>query len=375
MPEGFDGERTAGIRAQVAGAMQERRELLTGDLAAALREPLVGVLDADGVGACAALLCDLLAATVETGRLDPRAGKVVDLQCLCPEPLSIRNLFESIHRAERVVLDELALHEHLGATSEPWALVSQLVRLAAIDLQIAVTERLIYTPARGVVRDSLTTLVARPAFDLALAKEVDRAQRRGHAIALILFDVDHLSVINSELGFGSGDRLLERLGILARRFFRNDDWLGRHGEDSIAALLPETTLDHAAVLAQRFLRMVRQRMVLVDHKTEARVTVTLSAAVIGAERLLSHIDPATLLTEAETALLRAKMNGSNQMEQVALQPTTVTILGAANLLDCRPEEVRRLIREGELSATKRGRHYHIDRASIERHRSKRALPF
>lgn len=375
MLEGLNGERTAGIRAQVAGAVRDRRDLLTGDLTAALREPLSGVLDAESVAACATLLIDLLAATVETGLLDPRTGKVVDLQCFYTERLSIRHLFESIHGAERIVIDELALHEHLGATSEPWAFVTQLVRLAALDLQIALTERLIFTPARGVVRDSLTTLIARPAFDLALAKEVDRAQRRGHSISLILFDIDHLSVINRELGFGAGDRLLERLGILARRFFRNDDWLGRHGEDSIAALLPETSLDHAAALAQRFRRMVRQRMVLVDHKTDARVTVTLSAGVVGAERLLSHVDPNTLLTEAEAALLRVTMNGSDQMEQVALQPTTVTILGAANLLDCRPEEVRRLIREGELSATKRGRHYYIDRASIERHRTKRALPF
>jgi diguanylate cyclase (GGDEF)-like protein/excisionase family DNA binding protein len=375
MLEGLESDRTLGIRAQLAAAVRERRELLTGDLTAVLREPLTGLLDADGVSACASLLIDLLAATVETGRLDPRTGKVVDLQCLCPEPLSIRSLFESIHRAERLVLDELALHEHLGATSEPWALVSQLVRLAAIDLQIAVTERLIFTPARGVVRDSLTTLIARPAFDLALAKEVDRAQRRGHPIALILFDVDNLSVINHELGFGAGDRLLERLGILARRFFRNDDWLGRHGADSIAALLPETTLDDASTLAHRFRRAIRQRMVLVDHKTDVRVTVTLSAAVVGTERLLSHVDPASLMTEAEAALFRAKMNGPDQVEHLALQPTSVTILGAANLLDCSPAEVRRLIRVGELSATKRGRHYHLDRASVERYRTKRALPF
>jgi len=124
------------------------------------------------------------------------------------------------------VLDELALHERLGATSEPWALVRQFVRLATLDLQIAVTERLLFTPTRGAVLDSLTTLVARPAFEQAIAKELDRAQRRHHPIALILFDVDHLSSINAELGYGSGDRLLERLGIAARRFFRNDDWWG-----------------------------------------------------------------------------------------------------------------------------------------------------
>jgi len=252
--------------------------------------------------------------------------------------------------------------------------VAELVRLGTLDLQIAVTERLILTPKVGGVLDSLTTLVSRPAFDLAMAKEGDRAHRRGHPISLVLFDVDQLSAVNRELGYGAGDRLLERLGILARRFFRNDDWLGRHGEDSIVALLPETTLDDAAALAHRFRSTVRQRMILVDHRTDARVPVSVSAAVVGADRLLSHIDPNTLVAEAEAALFRAKLNGPNQIEHVALQPTTVTMLGAANLLDCSVWEVRRLVRAGELVATKRGHHYHVDRSSVDRFRSRRGSP-
>ncbi len=371
MPTGLDGERATGIRAQVAGAIADRRPLLAGDLAGELRGPLAGALGADEVAACAGLIIDLLADTTRDGQLDPRAGKVVDLQLQCPDPLSVRQIFEAIHRASQVTLDELALHEHLGATSEPWGFVSELVRLAALDLQVALTERLLFTPTQGVVRDSLTTLIARPAFDLAMAKEVDRAQRRSHPIALVLFDVDQLSSINRELGYGAGDRLLERLGILARRFFRNDDWLGRHGEDSIAALLPETSLDDASALAHRFRRTVQQRMVLVDHRTEARMAVTVSAAVVAAEKLLSHVDPNLFMAEAEAALLRAKMNGLNQMEQVSVQPATLTILGAANLLDCPPIEIRRLMRTGALGAAKRGRHYHLDRALVERYRAQR----
>jgi diguanylate cyclase (GGDEF)-like protein/excisionase family DNA binding protein len=370
MSSGLDGERAAAIRVHVGEAIVQRRQQLAGDLAGEVRSSLEGALDVEALAAFAGLIVDLLGETARTGRLDPRARKVVDLQQLCPDALTVRQVFEAIHRGSHVTLDELALHEHLGATSEPWGLVSELVRLAALDLQAALTERLLFT--HGSVRDSLTTLVARPAFDLAMAKEVDRAQRRGHPIALVLFDVDQLSSINRELGYGAGDRLLERLGILARRFFRNDDWLGRHGADSIAALLPETSMDDASALAHRFRRTVQQRMVLVDHRTDVRVPVTVSAAVVAAEKLLSHIDPHTFMSEAEAALLRAKMNGPNQMEQVSVQPATVTVLGAANLLDCPPIEIRRLVRAGVLAAAKRGRHYHIDRSSVERHRAQRA---
>jgi excisionase family DNA binding protein len=63
------------------------------------------------------------------------------------------------------------------------------------------------------------------------------------------------------------------------------------------------------------------------------------------------------------------------MERVALQPMSVTLLGAANLLGCTPREVRRLVRQGDLHVTRRGRHYHIDRDAVERYKAQRTLPF
>src|SRR4051794_9424017 len=83
------------------------------------------------------------------------------------------------------------------------------------------------------VRDRLTTLIAGPVFDLALEQEIVRALRHQHALAILLFDVDDLTEINRAHGWGVGDRVLERLGILARQFFRTHDWVSRRGEDAI----------------------------------------------------------------------------------------------------------------------------------------------
>ena len=102
---------------------------------------------------------------------------------------------------------------------------------------------------RAALRDELTTLISRPVFDMVLQQEAQRALRHEHGIAMLLFDIDDLSGLNRSHGYGAGDRLLERLGILARRFFRTHDWVVRHGPDSIAVLLPETTLDQASTLA------------------------------------------------------------------------------------------------------------------------------
>jgi len=63
-----------------------------------------------------------------------------------------------------------------------------------------------------------------------------------------------------------------------------------------------------------------------------------------------------------------------RMERVALQPTSVTLLGAANLLGRTPREIRRLVRTGQLHAARRGRHYHIDRRAVKHYKVQRSLP-
>ena len=67
--------------------------------------------------------------------------------------------------------------ETLGATTEPWPLVAQLVRRASFDLLSAYTERAQLEPSDAAVVDRLTTLYTRPLFEAVLAKELERASR------------------------------------------------------------------------------------------------------------------------------------------------------------------------------------------------------
>lgn len=358
----------ADVRSQLASAIRERRRELTSDLAAIFAAEFPVDLTPQAWQRAAELILDLVVTAIQNGELDPRTGALGDLDRVASGVLSTTHLFAVVYFGERTLLDELALHEQLGATTDPWPMVAQFVRRASFDVLSAFAERLAATPAHGVVRDPLTTLIVRPVFDLALAQEVHRAQRHQHPLSLILFDVDNLATINEEFGYGVGDRVLERMGILVRRFFRTHDWVARHAEDSIAALLPQTTLDDAADLADRVRSMVEQRLTFKDDRANRRVAVTLSAAAVGSDVIESELDPYQVIAEAEDAVRRAKLSGRNRAERVALLPTSVSLLGAANLLDIAPYAVRRLVRAGQLSAERRGRHYHIDRASVEKYR-------
>jgi diguanylate cyclase (GGDEF)-like protein len=306
------------LRRQVSSILLEGVDVVTADTVAIFPYSGAEALDAEYCHQLGRLLAQLLAFAIRDGRIDSRGGSVADLHRVVLErTLSMERLFTFAYLTERVALDELALSEAIGATTEPWPLVAQLVRRASFDLLAAYAERAQLEPSDAAVIDKLTTLHTRPIFDAVLAKEVERAGRFGYAISLILFDVDRLSAINQQHGYGVGDKILERLGILIRQYFRQHDWVARYSEDSIAVLLNSTDAEHASQLAERVRATVEERLEFTDHRTERPVRVTLSAAVINLQVAVGDlIDPERLLADAEAAVERAKKHGRNRVERV-----------------------------------------------------------
>lgn len=306
------------LRHQIAAVLTTRADAVTADTVAIFPYAGAEALDSVYCYRLGRVLTQLLAVALRDGRLDPRGRFVAELHHVILErSLSMERLFTLAYLTERTALDELALDEALGATSEPWPQVAQLVRRASFDLLAAFAERMQLEPGETSIVDKLTTLHTRPLLDAVLAKEVERASRFGYALSLILFDVDRLSAINEEHGYGVGDRILERLGILMRQYFRQDDWVARHSEDAIAVLLLRTDPNNATELAERVRTTVAERLGFTDHRTDRPVAVTLSAAVINVDVAVRDvIDPERLMADAETTVERAKQNGRNRVERV-----------------------------------------------------------
>ena len=306
------------LRQQTSSVLLERVEAVTADTVAIFPYSGAETLDTDYCHRLGLLLAQLLANAVRDGRLETRGSFVANLHRVVLErSLSMERLFTFAYLTERTALDELALNDTIGATSEPWPLVAQLVRRASFDLLAAYTERAQLEPSEASIVDKLTTLYTRPLFDAVLAKEVERAGRFGYPVSLILFDVDRLSSINQEHGYGVGDKILERLGILIRQYFRQHDWVARHSEDSIAVLLSRTDAEHASSLAERVRVTVEERLGFTDHRSEQAVPVTLSAAVINVQVEIGDvIDPERLLADAEAVVELAKQLGRNRVEHL-----------------------------------------------------------
>jgi len=273
-------------------------------------------LEADYCVRLGNLVVRLLADTILDAQLDARGPGISELTALVAErELTPEQLFAFVHIGMGTTIDELAQDPRVGATTEPWPQASQIVRQASFDLLAAWTTRSVYMPAKSAIDDPLTTLHPRQVLDAVLPKECCRAERFEHWVSMILIDVDNLSAINKAHGYGVGDRILERMGILLRTYFRQHDWVVRYAEDTIAVLLPETTPADALTLAERTRAMVEERLTFRDYRTDQRALVTVSVAVTSARALEGEpIDHERLSSEAEAALDRAKTGGRNRVE-------------------------------------------------------------
>lgn len=326
--DGFDalfGEHDAGriqtdLRQRVAARLLEQADIIAGDSVEIF--PQTDELGIDYCRRAGQLLTQLLAFAVRDGSIDARGGFIGDLYRVALErSLTADRLFAFAYLTERTAVDELALSDSLGATSEVWPIVAQMVRGASFDVLAAYMERAHLEPAGSAVIDRLTTLYSRVVFDAVLAKEVDRAGRFGQSFSIILFDVDRLSAINQDFGYGVGDKVLERLGILMRTYFRQHDWVARHSEDTMVILLTHTSADRAIELAERVRHTVESRLWFTDHRTERQVPVTVSAAVVNVPVSSGDvIDPERLLAIGEAAIERAKSQGRNRVETVDGSP-------------------------------------------------------
>ena len=375
MPLDAEGEATrrgAGVdldlRRHIAHHLSDRAEVVIADTVATF--PLSGGsrrLDADYCVRLGKSVVELLSDTILNDQIDSRASGVGELASLALErELQPEQIFMFVHIAMNTAIDELSLDPRVGADTEPWPQVQQIARRAAFELLAAWTTRSMAMPERPSIEDALTTLHTRPVLDAVLLKECHRAERFEHWVSLMLIDVDNLSGINRAHGYGVGDRILERMGILLRTYFREHDWVVRYAGDTIAVLLTETTPDVVLTLAERTRAMIEDRLTFRDYRTDQRAVVTVSVAATSARALEGEpIDDQRILREAEAALHLAKSGGGNRVEHVFLMPRLISIEDAVTQLGTTLEGIEALVSEGRLDPVKTGRHVRLERAAVD----------
>jgi diguanylate cyclase (GGDEF)-like protein len=186
---------------------------------------------------------------------------------------------------------------------EKEALIGAFANQAAIAIENA---RLFKQAQHLAITDSLTGLYnRRHFFDLA-SREFERTRRYGHALALLMWDIDHFKTVNDRFGHIAGDQVLQAVTQRCRAQLREVDIMGRYGGEEFVAILPETGLDQARLAAGRLCQAISNEPFSIGRES---VFLSISLGVAEADEACSSLE--ILLDRADQALYTAKQGGRN----------------------------------------------------------------
>jgi diguanylate cyclase (GGDEF)-like protein len=159
--------------------------------------------------------------------------------------------------------------------------------------------------------DGLTGLGNRRHFNRTLAYEWRRAMRSHAPVALLMIDADNFKLYNDSHGHQAGDKLLQIIATsIGANMKRPSDLGARFGGDEFAVLLPDTSLEDAAALADR----IRENLVVhcsADDAPHGDVHLSIGVACLVPGTGGRHQD---LVAAADKALYQAKRHGRNRTE-------------------------------------------------------------
>lgn len=206
--------------------------------------------------------------------------------------------------------------------------VGTLLMLAVLGRQyLAVTEnrRLLATVAEQALRDPLTGLANRAMFSDRLEKAMQRRERDGGTVALIILDLNDFKLINDALGHPAGDEVLNRAGERILGCVRNSDTVARLGGDEFVVLIDDDAAsEHADQTAKRVAESFDKPFVIEGQELFIRPSVGLAVAHADEPQIAAE----DLVKRADTAMYAAKKTRTARVErythdlQLATSPDT-----------------------------------------------------
>lgn len=151
--------------------------------------------------------------------------------------------------------------------------------------------------------DELTGLFNRRAFYEYGKILANNSQRNKDALAMIIMDLDNFKMVNDSFGHAAGDVALKQIGQILLKRLRKSDIFARIGGEEFGMLLPLTSLNEAAQLAEELRKVVQSSAVSYEDKN---FTITAS---FGVSSGISDID--TLVRQADMAMYQSKDAGRN----------------------------------------------------------------
>lgn len=183
-----------------------------------------------------------------------------------------------------------------------------LLRTIAPQIAVAIDHEALKDKAGELqqlsLTDPLTGLLNRRYLEERLSEEINRARRRFSEICLLMIDVDYFKSYNDSFGHTAGDTALRLVANALKESLRAADVAARYGGEEFSILLPQTSTEEAAIIADR-IRMSVEKIAF----PKRRVTISIGIAAFFPE----FAEPKDWISAADSALYEAKGLGRNRV--------------------------------------------------------------
>lgn len=154
------------------------------------------------------------------------------------------------------------------------------------------------------LRDGLTKLYNHSTCYQKIQDELNRFNRYGTIVSIMMIDIDDFKNINDQFGHVEGDRVLSVLGMQLKEETRLADICCRYGGEEFIIILPSTEIQEAGIFAERVRAMVENSILL-----GRRITVSIGVASCGENLKTAQ----SLVEKADASLYKAKKQGKNRV--------------------------------------------------------------
>ena len=168
---------------------------------------------------------------------------------------------------------------------------------------------------RSGFTDVLTGWHNRRYLLVRMKEELARSRRHDTPLSCLMLDIDHFKKVNDRFGHAAGDRVLREIAQRIESQVRATDVTARYGGEEFTILLPDTSVDSAALLAERIRREVSATPFDVGNDNWLTVTASIGIASASPQRVDADLKTVgeSLIARADVALYRAKSAGRDRI--------------------------------------------------------------
>lgn len=206
-------------------------------------------------------------------------------------------------RVVEIVYNDVELSSLLRDYREEFFIQLLVIIITTVALSFIIAG-IVSKPIYLAFHDSLTNMYNRAAFETTITKELGK---KNSNVVLMMIDLDNFKLVNDQYGHMKGDKILQLVSVIIKRYVGQSAIPARIGGDEFVVLFKNVTEEEVRRRAITLIQSINEEL---NHFNESIINgVSMS---IGIAFSNEADDLATLYQKADQALYHSKNNGKNQ---------------------------------------------------------------